>query len=218
MATSEIGFSIPWASLAGYLPFVLLTAAIFQPALYRVRALAAAAAALGLLHALLWSGSLAAALMWGLLLASALLLLGHRLRADREARFSPEVIDPARVAESHPGDRRGRFAGNRRLRLVVVAGALADLLAALKPGLKPIAGQGARLVEGPRHRRRTADDRDHGCRDDVGHCSTIASIARRGRTFASRSAMQVCTAQTARRRDSSSQPRASSDSRSAYPR
>lgn len=90
MATSEIGFSIPWASLAGYLPFVLLTAAIFQPALYRVRALAAAAAALGMLHALLWSGSLAGALMWGLLLASALLLLGHRLRADRDARFSPE--------------------------------------------------------------------------------------------------------------------------------
>ncbi|HEV2747997.1 MAG TPA: cyclic nucleotide-binding domain-containing protein [Allosphingosinicella sp.] len=90
MEASEVGFSIPWGSLAGFLPFVLLIAAVFQPALHRVRALLAAAALVGLLHAIFWSQSIGGGLMWGLLLAAALLLLGHRLYASGKVRFSPE--------------------------------------------------------------------------------------------------------------------------------
>lgn len=90
MEGNEIGYSVPWGSLAGYLPFVLLVVAIFQPNVLRIRALVGAAALTGLLHALLWSGSIVGAAMWALLLAASALLLGHRIWSSGRARFSPE--------------------------------------------------------------------------------------------------------------------------------
>lgn len=72
------------------LAFLLLVAAMLSTDLGRLRALVAAAALVGLAHALAFSGNPIAAIWWGVLLSAALLMLGRRAAENNRVRFTGE--------------------------------------------------------------------------------------------------------------------------------
>lgn len=74
----------------GQIPFLLLVVAMFPSQLHRLRSLVATAAAVGLIHALFWSGDAAPAVWWAVLLAVNLLLLGQRFYENKKVRFNAD--------------------------------------------------------------------------------------------------------------------------------
>jgi hypothetical protein len=96
----EVAAALSPAGLIGQLPFLLLIAAILSARVDRTRRLVAAAAAIGLIHALAVQGSVVAALWWGLLLGATLLVIGRRVVADTRTRFSEEEEEMLRGALS----------------------------------------------------------------------------------------------------------------------
>jgi len=63
---------------------------VFPSQPHRLRAIVAAAAAIGLVHALVFAGDAVAALWWGMLLAAAMSLLGRRLYRNAKVRFTAD--------------------------------------------------------------------------------------------------------------------------------
>lgn len=79
-----------WELAIGQLGFLLLVVALFQRNIDRLRAIVAAAAAIGLLHALFMSGSGLLAFWWAVLLLASLALMGKRLLENQKVRFTRE--------------------------------------------------------------------------------------------------------------------------------
>lgn len=90
-----MGIHVSWSeitpgALLGLIPFLLLATALFGARLHRLRILAAAAAAIGLVHAFYSSKNPVMAAGWGMLLAAALLLLARRFHAGSKVRFTAD--------------------------------------------------------------------------------------------------------------------------------
>jgi CRP-like cAMP-binding protein len=90
MGSGGLAAALTPAGLLGQLPFLLLVAAVLSTRPDRLRRLVLAAAATGLIDALLVAGNPVLALWWGLLLGATLLVIGRRAAEDARVRFSEE--------------------------------------------------------------------------------------------------------------------------------
>lgn len=90
MGSGGLAAALTPAGLLGQLPFLLLVAAMLSARPDRLRRLVLAAAATGLIHALLVAGNAVLAFWWGLLLGATLLVIGRRAAEDARVRFSDE--------------------------------------------------------------------------------------------------------------------------------
>lgn len=90
METTGFASSFSSGGLLMQLTLLLLVAATMSSQLDRLRALTAAAAATGLLHAILWAEDPVAAFWWGLLLLASLLQLALRAYHNHKVRFTAE--------------------------------------------------------------------------------------------------------------------------------
>ena len=90
METEGLASAFTPGGLLGQLAFLLLIGGVIASSLNRMRALAAAAALAGFLHAVTSTGNAIAAFWWGLLLLASLLLLAISVYQNKKVRFTAE--------------------------------------------------------------------------------------------------------------------------------
>ena len=90
MVDGGLATAFTTAGLVGQLAFLLLVFGVLANQYRRARALIAIGAFVGLCHAIFFTGSILAAIWWGLLMIASLLVLARRLVENARTRFTPE--------------------------------------------------------------------------------------------------------------------------------